>query len=50
MGGWASSGPGEEKVGPNPTDRGKPGTKTSLFVEGSGRPLGVVIAGANVPE
>jgi len=37
-------------VGPNPTDRGKPGTEMSLLVEGSGRPLGVVIAGANVAD
>jgi len=37
-------------VGPNPTDRGKPGTKTILLVEGSGRPLGVVIDGASVPD
>ena len=49
-GGWARPGSGGKKVGPNPTDRGKPGTKTSLLVEGSGRPLGVVIAGANVPD
>jgi putative transposase len=35
-------------VGKNPTDRGKPGTKKSLLVEGDGGPLGVVIAGANV--
>jgi len=37
-------------VGKNPTDRGKPGTKKSLLVEGEGGPLGVVIAGANVVE
>lgn len=37
-------------MGRNPTDRGKPGTKISLLVEGSGRPLGVTIAGANVPD
>lgn len=33
--------------GPNPTDRAKSGTKKSLLVEGGGRPLGVVIDGAN---
>jgi putative transposase len=37
-------------VGPNPTDRGKKGTKKSLVVEGDGGPLGVVLAGANVLE
>jgi putative transposase len=37
-------------VGKNPTDRGKPGTKKSLLVEGDGGPLGAVIAGANVPD
>jgi putative transposase len=41
---------GGEKVGKNPTDRGKPGTKKSLLVEGDGGPLGVVIAGANVVD
>ena len=33
--------------GPNPTDRGKSGTKKSVLVEQDGGPLGVVIAGAN---
>ncbi len=37
-------------MGKNPTDRGKPGTKISLVVEGSGRPLGAVIDGAKVPD
>ena len=30
-------------VGPNPTDRGKPGTKRSVIVEADGGPLGVVV-------
>jgi putative transposase len=47
---WAKPGSGGEKVGKNPTDRGKPGTKTSLLVEEHGGPLGVVIDGANVPD
>jgi len=34
-------------VGPNPTDRAKKGTKTSLLVEGHGGPLGVSTAPAN---
>src|SRR5438067_1229950 len=37
-------------VGPNPTDRAKPGVKQSLLVEGAGGPLAVVLAGANVPD
>jgi putative transposase len=37
-------------VGKNPTDRGRPGTKKSLLVEGNGGPVGVVIAGANVVD
>lgn len=37
-------------MGPNPTDRAKPGVKTSLLVEGDGGPLAVVVAGANVPD
>jgi putative transposase len=41
---------GGKKVGKNPTDRGKNGTKQSLLVEGGGGPLGAVIAGANVPD
>lgn len=41
---------GGELVGPNPTDRGKPGTKRSLLVEQEGGPLAVVIAGANVHD
>jgi putative transposase len=41
---------GGEKVGKNPTDRGKNGTKQSVLVEGNGGPLGVVIAGANVVD
>ena len=37
-------------MGPNPTDRGKSGTKKSLLVEAEGGPLAVVIAGANVND
>ena len=37
-------------MGPNPTDRGKPGVKQSLLVEADGGPLAVAIAGANVPD
>ena len=36
-----------KKVGRNPTDRGKSGTKRSLLTEGNGIPLAVAIDGAN---
>jgi putative transposase len=39
-----------DRIGPNPTDRGKRGTKKSLIVDASGGPLGVVVAGANVHD
>lgn len=41
---------GGEKVGKNPTDRAKNGTKQSVLVERDGGPLAVVIAGANVVD
>jgi transposase len=34
-------------VGPNPTDRGKPGTKRHLIVERTGIPLVAMLTGAN---
>lgn len=36
-----------KKIGPNPTDRAKTGTKRSLLTDGRGVPLAVVVAGAN---
>src|SRR5262249_43913299 len=39
-----------DHVGPNPTDRGKGGTKRSLIVDEQGGPLGAVVAGANVND
>jgi transposase len=36
-----------KKTGPNPTDRGKCGTKLSLATDAAGVPLAVVLAGAN---
>src|SRR5512146_1212898 len=41
---------GGDHVGPNPTDRGKDGTKRSLIVDEHGGPLGAVVAGANVND
>ena len=41
---------GGDKIGRNPTDRGKPGTKISVLTDRMGGPLGVVAAGANVHD
>jgi putative transposase len=47
----AGEGPlGGTLIGPNPTDRGRNGTKKSLLVEREGGPMAVVIAGANVHD
>ena len=35
------------KIGPNPTDRGRPGTKRHLLVDARGTPLGFELSGAN---
>ncbi len=37
-------------TGPNPTDRAKKGTKRSLLTDAAGVPLGLAVAGANVPD
>lgn len=41
---------GGDKIGPNPTDRAKNGTKKSLLTDGAGGPLSLVIAAANVND
>jgi putative transposase len=41
---------GGESTGPNPTDRGKEGTKRHLLTEGSGLPIGLTVTGANVHD
>jgi putative transposase len=46
----AKKGALDEAIGPNPTDRGRPGTKDSLLVEAQGGPLSLVVAGANVVD
>jgi len=38
---------GGAATGPNPTDRGKSGTKRSMRTDGGGIPLSIVVAGAN---
>lgn len=37
-------------TGPNPTDRGRPGTKRHLITDGRGIPIGFVLTGANVHD
>lgn len=37
----------QESVGPNPTDRGKNGTKRHILVDERGVPLSIVVTGAN---
>ena len=54
---WIGAGPrwtahlsrqkGGPATGPNPTDRGKPGTKRHLVTDARGTPLGVTLTGAN---
>ncbi len=38
---------GDAETGPNPTDRGKPGTKRHLVTDARGTPLGLKLTGAN---
>ena len=39
-----------KKTGPNPTDRAKRGTKRSVLTDAQGIPVGLAVAGANVPD
>jgi len=41
---------GGTKTGPNPTDRGRPGTKHHAVVDANGVPLGATTTAANVPD
>jgi hypothetical protein len=41
---------GGQKTGPNPVDRGRPGSKRHLFVDRSGVPLAVMLTGAQVHD
>src|SRR5215467_13025999 len=38
---------GRKKTGPNPTDKGKAGSKHHLIVDGQGIPLAAILTGAN---
>src|SRR5262249_60581066 len=39
-----------EESGPNPTDRGRPGVKHHVLVDGNGIPLAADVTAANVPD
>jgi transposase len=39
-----------DATGPNPTDRGKPGTKRHILVDRNGLPLAFILTGANVHD
>lgn len=41
---------GRDAIGPNPTDRAKPGTKRSVLTDELGGPIATVVAGANVHD
>jgi transposase len=41
---------GGEETGPSPVDRGKPGSKHTLMVDGHGTPLAIRTVGANVSD
>ena len=41
---------GGDKTGPNPADRGKPGTKQTLMVDKGGVPLAIRTSGANTSD
>ena len=41
---------GGEETGPNPTDRGRPGSKQHAVVDADGVPLAATLTGANVPD
>src|SRR5262245_38576347 len=41
---------GGKAAGPNPTDRGKPGYKAHLLVDGRGVPVSMVVTAANVND
>ena len=41
---------GGDRVGPNPTDRGKNGSKRSVLADADGGPVAVVVAPANVND
>jgi transposase len=41
---------GGEATGPSPVDRGKPGSKHTLMVDGNGTPLAIHTAGANASD
>lgn len=49
-GSFAKAPEGGEDTGPNPTDRGKSGSKHHLMTDGTGIPLSATLSAANVPD
>lgn len=49
-GSFAKAPLGGEKTGPNPTDRGKCGSKHHVMTDANGIPLAAVLTAANVPD
>ena len=47
---FAKAPEGGEETGPNPTDRGKSGSKHHLVTDGHGIPLSATVTAANVPD
>jgi transposase len=41
---------GGEKTGPNPTDRGRPGSKRHVITDANGIPLGIRLTAANIHD
>ncbi|NYS79171.1 transposase [Halomonas glaciei] len=41
---------GGSAIGPNPTDRGRPGTKRHLLTDRQGVPLAILLSGANMND
>jgi putative transposase len=41
---------GGDKIGPNPTDRAKNGTKRSMLTDAGGGPIAIIVAAANVVD
>jgi transposase len=46
----SASVPAKRRTGPNPVDRGRPGSKRPLIVDGNGVPLAVIFTSAQVHD
>src|SRR5215218_5787876 len=47
---WACGPAVGDHVGPNPVDRGEPGSKLHLLTDAAGLPLAVTVTAANTPD